>query len=60
MYMNKKLCHEVEKYIYSMSWHNYFDMYLIHLNLSVDIYQIYPEETNVLLYKYYLYTMIRL
>ena len=34
-----------------------FDIYLIHLNLNVDIYR---YGTNVLLYKYYLYIMIEL
>ena len=33
------------------------DIYLIHLNLNVDIYR---YGTNVLLYKYYLYIIIEL
>lgn len=55
--MNQELYHEIEKYIHHIEWYSYFDIYLIHLNLNVDIYH---YGTNVLLYKYYLYIMIEI
>lgn len=58
--MNQELYHEIEKYIHHIEWYSDFDIYLIHLNLNVDLYQIYPEEANIMLYKYYLYIMIEL
>jgi len=58
--MNQELYHEIEKYIHDIEWYSDFDIYLIHLNLNIDLYQIYPEEANVMLYKYYLYIMIEL
>lgn len=58
--MNKELYHEIEKYIHDIEWYSDFDIYLMHLNLNIDLYQIYPEESNIMLYKYYLYIMIEL
>lgn len=58
--MNQELYHEIEKYIHDIEWYSNFDIYLMHLNLNIDLYQIYPEETNIMLYKYYLYIMIEL
>lgn len=52
--MNQKLYHVVEKYMYKIKWYSVFDKYLIHLNLSIDLYY---YKFNVLLYKYYLYIM---
>lgn len=49
-----------EKYIHDIEWYSDFDIYLMHLNLNIDLYQIYPEEANIMLYKYYLYIMIEL
>lgn len=48
--MNQELYHEIEKYIHHIEWYSDFDIYLIHLNLNIDIYH---YGTNVLLYKYY-------
>lgn len=45
--MNQELYHEIEKYIHHIEWYSDFDIYLIHLNLNVDIYR---YGTNVLLY----------
>lgn len=58
--MNQELYHEIEKYIHDIEWYSDFDIYLMYLNLNIDLYQIYPEEANIMLYKYYLYTMIEL
>lgn len=55
--MNQELYHEIEKYIHDIEWYSDFDNYLIHLNLSVNLYY---EDLNVMLYKYYLYIMIEL
>lgn len=55
--MNQELYHEIEKYIHHIEWYSNFDIYLIHLNLNIDIYR---YGTNVLLYKYYLYIMIEI
>ena len=51
--MNQELYHEIEKYIHHIEWYSDFDIYLMHLNLNIDLYQIYPEEANIMLYKYY-------
>ena len=58
--MNQELYHEIEKYIHDIEWYSDFDVYLMHLNLNIDLYQIYPEEANIMLYKYYLYIMIEI
>nr|DAX67487.1 MAG TPA: hypothetical protein [Caudoviricetes sp.] len=58
--MNQELYHEIEKYIHDIEWYSDFDIYLMHLNLNIDLYQIYPGEANIMLYKYYLYIMIEL
>ena len=58
--MNQELYHEIEKYIHDIEWYSDFDIYLMHLNLNIDLYQIYTEEANLMLYKYYLYIMIEL
>ena len=58
--MNQKLYRAVERHIHNIEWYSAFDIYLMHLNLNVDLYQIYPEEANIILYKYYLYIMIEL
>ena len=58
--MNQELYHEIEKYIYDIKWYSDFDIYLMHLNLNINLYQIYLEEANIMLYKYYLYIIIEL
>ena len=55
--MNQELYHAIERHIHNVEWYSVFDIYLIHLNLNVDIYR---YGTNVLLYKYYLYIMIEI
>lgn len=55
--MNQKLYRAVERYIHNIKWYSAFDIYLMYLNINIDIYR---YGTNVLLYKYYLYIMIEI
>lgn len=58
--MNQELYRTVERHIHNVEWYSDFDIYLMHLNLNINLYQIYPKEANIMLYKYYLYIMIEL
>ena len=58
--MNQELYRAVERHIHNIEWYSAFDIYLMHLNLNIDLYQTYTKEANIMLYKYYLYIMIEL
>ena len=58
--MNQELYRAIERHIHNIEWYSAFDTYLMHLNLNINLYQIYPEEVNIMLYKYYLYIMIEI